>query len=167
MVDNAAIACCRAALRGSSGTWSAIISIMSSSRAAKCLARLGALAGDLGAERRHRTAMAGIVAVDRRKIRLHDRRKALFRRGPLGELAPALGGTVHRVVERLDHQRLARGEMGVEAAMRQPGLLHQVSDADAMGALLAQPHRGLAHDALVGFLLVFLGITHGSSIRCL
>ncbi len=85
----------------------------------------------------------------------------------LGELAPAFGGTVHRVVEGLDDQRLAGIEMGVEPAMGQPRLLHQVGDADAVSALLAQPHRGLAHDAGVGFLLVFPGVTHGPSITCL
>ena len=56
--------------------------------------------------------------------------------------------------------------MGVETAMGQAGLLHEVGDADAMGALLAQPHRGLLHDPVVGFLLVFTGIAHAALIEC-
>jgi len=34
--------------------------------------------------------------------------------------------------------------------MGEPGLLHQVGDADAMRALLAKPHRGFLHDPRVG-----------------
>ena len=98
--------------------------------------------------------------MDRRQVGFHDRRQALLRWGLLGHLAPALGGAIHRIVEGLDHQRLAGIEMGVEAAMGQAGLLHQVGDADAMRALFAKPHRGLLHDPRVGFLLVLFRITH-------
>ena len=87
----------------------------------------------------------------------------LFRRRLLGELAPALGRAVHRMGEGLDHQRFARIEMRVEPAMGEPGVLHQVGDADAMGALFAKPHRGLLHDPRVGFELVFPGIAHRRS----
>ena len=96
----------------------------------------------------------------RGQIGLHDGRQALFRRRLFGELAPVLGRSIHRMAKSLDHQRFARIEMGVEPAMGKPGVLHQVGDADAMGALLAQPHRGFLHDPRVGFQLVFFRIAH-------
>ena len=63
----------------------------------------------------------------------------------------------------LDHQRFPRIEMGIEAAMGETRVLHQVGDADAMRALFAQPHRGPLHDPRVGFELVFPGIAHRQS----
>jgi hypothetical protein len=57
-------------------------------------------------------------------------------------------------------------EVPIEAAMGQARFLHEVGDADAVGALLPQPHRGLFHDAVVGFLLVFPGIAHARLIEC-
>src|SRR6476659_138329 len=53
--------------------------------------------------------------------------------------------------------------MGVEAAMGEARILHQVSHADAMRAPLAQPHRGLLNDPRVGFQLVFPGVTNQRS----
>ena len=47
----------------------------------KGLARLRALAGDFGAERRHRAAMAGIVAMQRRQIGLDDGSPSRFSGG--------------------------------------------------------------------------------------
>ncbi len=90
---------------------------------------------------------------------------AFFRRRLLGDLAPALRRTVHRVGERLDHQCFPGIEMRVEPAMGEAGVLHQVGDADAMGALLAQPHRSPLHDPRVSFELVFPGITHPPCLR--
>jgi hypothetical protein len=112
--------------------------------------------------------MAGIVAMQRRQIGLDDARQPLARRGLFGDFAPALGRAVHRIGKSFDHQRLARIEMGVEAAMGQARLLHQVGDADAMRALFAKPHRSLLHDPRVGFLLVLFRIAHGADlIGCL
>jgi hypothetical protein len=45
--------------------------------------------------------------------------------------------------------------MGIEAAMGEAGVLHQIGDADPMRALLAKPHRGLLHDPCVSFKFVF------------
>ena len=69
--------------------------------------------------------------------------------------------------ERLDDERFSGIEMGIETAMGETGILHQVGDADAMGSLFAQPHRSPFHDPRVGFELVFPGITHGDLIECL
>ena len=80
-----------------------------------------------------------------------------------GRLAPVRHRAVHGVGEGFDHQRLAGIEMGVESAMGQPGLLHQVGDADAVRTLFPQAHGRFPHDAVVGFLLVFPGIAHGCS----
>ena len=131
------------------------------------LAGFRAFAGDFGAQRRNRAAMAGIVAMSRRQIGIHDGGKALLRRRLFRQFAPALGRTVHRMRKRLDDQRFPGIEMGVESAMGQSGVLHQVGDADAVRTLLAKPDRGLLHDPRVGFELVFPGVSHRRPIRCL
>ena len=126
----------------------------------KRLARPRALAGDFRAQRRNGTAMAGVVAMQRRQIGLDDGGQPLVRRRLFGQLAPVFGASIHRIGKSLDHQRFPRIEVSVEPAMGEPGLLHQVGDADAMRALLAKPHRGFLHDPRVGLELVFLRIAH-------
>ena len=55
----------------------------------------------------------------------------------------------------LGNQVIARSEVLVEAAVRQPGRLHDLRDRRPIQALLADPLRGDVHDALVclGFFL--------------
>ena len=64
-------------------------------------------------------------------------------------------------VGRLGEHRLARGEVGVEAAVRQAGVLHDVGDAGAVVAAAPDGARGGLDDALVrGFLAAGGGSSH-------
>ena len=62
-------------------------------------------------------------------------------------------------VRRLGKHRLARREVGVEAAVRQAGLLHDVGDAGAVVATAPDGARGGLDDA---FVRDFLGFGGGS-----
>jgi len=65
-------------------------------------------------------------------------------------------------LERLDQQRVARLEVGVKAAVRQPGLLHHVGHADTGVAVAPDRPRGDFDDALVRvFLAAVGGAAHG------
>ena len=80
MVAIAAIACLRAALRGSVRNLFGehVDHLFQLGR--EGLAGPRAFAGDFGAQRRNGAAMAGIVAMHRRQIGFDDRRQPLFRR---------------------------------------------------------------------------------------
>ncbi len=65
-------------------------------------------------------------------------------------------------VGRLGEHRLARGEVGVEAAVRQAGVLHDVGDAGAAVAAAPDGARGGLDDA---FVRGFLASGSGSSLR--
>ena len=52
-------------------------------------------------------------------------------------------------LDRLDEQRVARGEVGVEAAVRQPGLAHDVGHTHALVAGAADGASGCLDDAIV------------------
>ena len=77
-----------------------------------------------------------------------------------------VGGTVPTgALERLDEQGIARCEMRVKAAMRQPRLLHDVRDADAGISLSPNRPRRDLDDAVVGVFFPAVGCSaHG---RCL
>ena len=98
-------------------------------------------------------------------------------RGALGEIrldertecaralaAARLSGASHRfgaiaagASKSFHEQRVSRIEVGVEAAMRQPGLFHDVSDADSRITVAAKRTRGDVHDALVGLFPAAVG----------
>ena len=62
-------------------------------------------------------------------------------------------------VRRLGEHRLARSEVGVEAAVREAGLLHDVGDAGAVVATAPDGARGGLDDAFVRDFLAAGGAT--------
>src|SRR3984957_12123391 len=128
--------------------------------------RLCALSGNLRRQRRHRTAVAGIVAVNGCKIGIHDLRQALFDRRLFRQFSPFRGRAVHRMREGLDHQGITRIEMRIKPAMGQAGILHEIGDTDAVSSLFAELDRRLLHNSCVSLELVFFGIPHRNPMIC-
>src|SRR2546427_87372 len=87
----------------------------------------------------------------------HGRERLLWRRADDDALHPRHAFTAG-TVGGLGEHRLARREMGVEAAVRQPGVLHDVGDAGAVVAAAPDGTRGGIDDAIVRS---FLGSSGG------
>ena len=68
----------------------------------------------------------------------------------LGGQRHGLGAVASRAFERLDQQGIARIEMGIEAAVRESGFLHDIGHAHTGVAALADRASGHGDDALVG-----------------
>ena len=64
------------------------------------------------------------------------------------DAVPARGRPRQRRLGDLGHQRLLRGEVQVEPAMRQPGLVHHRVDADAVDPVLAEQRPRRVQDPL-------------------
>src|SRR5467141_568195 len=101
------------------------------------------------------------VEVSVRKVAVDERAELLagLRGGHRpGQVLDRLGA---RAVRGLREQRVARIEVGVEAAVREPGLLHHLSDSEPLVTVLADRARSSANDALVALFLSRGGLFHG------
>ncbi|EYC52775.1 hypothetical protein AZ34_03460 [Hylemonella gracilis str. Niagara R] len=96
------------------------------------------------------------VVVDQGPETAHTPRLALVQR-----LLHARVGVVPGAFQRLGNQRVTRSEMGIEAAMGEPGLLHDVRHADPGKTTAAQGTRRRIDDAVVRQLLAAGGEGHG------
>jgi hypothetical protein len=114
---------------------------------------------DLAAECGNGAAAAGIGDMTLTQERLDDGFEAVFwvGRRPAGHAPDAIG---KGPAAGLHHQLVARGEMPIEPAMGQAGVVHQVGETDALDALLAEQHSGALDDAGPRFSGFFLRSTH-------
>ena len=142
---------CRAPRRSAARTRCADAS---RTRAATGAACRDAERGDRAAGVERREVRVGEIAVDEARER---RSRRLRRRA--GARARRLGAAVAAgALQRLDQQRVARLEVGVEAAVREAGLLHHVGHADAGIAVAPDRARRDVDDALVGLFLAAVGV---------
>ena len=70
--------------------------------------------------------------------------------GRLGDGRHRLPAVVERAFDRFRDEFVTRLEMPIEAAMRQPGVVHQVGHAHPVDPVLAEAGRGHADDLLRG-----------------
>ena len=101
-------------------------------------------AGDVPRQRGDGTARPEVVAVGDAQVRIDDCRQWIV--GRLGDGGHRLTAIVERAFDRFGHELVARREVAVEAAMRQPGVAHQVGHADPFDPVLAEAGRGHADD---------------------
>ena len=76
----------------------------------------------------------------------------------LGEIVgrpDRIGDPARHLLEGGLHQVVLRLEVRVEAAVGQPGSLHNLRDSDAVDALLPKRVGSRLHDSLAGFLFMF------------
>ena len=118
----------------------------------------------VAAQRRHgaprlarREMTVGQISFDQRTECAHALAAARFRRPGDDGRALAAGAA-----ERLDEQRVARGEVRVEAAVREPGFLHHLGHADACVTVAPDRPRGHLDDVVVR---LFLAAVRGAAHR--
>src|SRR6266850_524783 len=114
------------------------------------LARHFAAGGGDGAAQ----ALLGRVDVLVREIRVDERHQLLARLRQGDGARQALDRLGARLLGGVRQQLVARGEVRIEAAMREPRFLHDVGDADAFVAVAADGTRRRAQDALASLLLL-------------
>src|SRR4029077_18879273 len=78
-----------------------------------------------------------------------------------GHLVPTLDQLSERAFAGLCRQFFFRLEVGVEAAVRQPGALHQAVDADAVEALFPKQSARNIENPLAILLCLLPGDLHG------
>jgi hypothetical protein len=118
-----------------------------------CLAYLPRLPWHLGGEGGDQTAIFCALDVRLREIAPQQRAQRLSRRHRRRDPRRNRGALGAGPVGRLDEHRLARGEVRVEAAVREPGFLHDVCDAGAVVAAAPDRPRGGGNDTFVGGVL--------------
>ena len=83
----------------------------------------------------------------------------------LGDGRHRLPAVVERAFDRLGHELVTRLEVSIEAAMRQPGVVHQVGHADPVDPVLAEARRSHADDLFVVLALVRSRMSHALPSR--
>ena len=95
------------------------------------------------------------------QVRIDDCRQWIT--GRLGDGRHRLTAVVERAFDRFRHELVARLEVAIEAAMRQPGVVHQVGHAHPVDPVLAEAGRGHADDLFV--VLAFGGSRMAHALR--
>ena len=114
---------------------------------------------------RHEASGAGPVPVPGRKIGDRDRRQRV-RGGVGGHAVPLLEHGADGAVARLRHQVFLRAEVAVESAMREPDAFHQIGNADAVKAALAEQLGRVVQNALPGGGRLLFGHLHRPNPSC-
>jgi hypothetical protein len=131
----------------------------------QALASLAAGAGDFGAQSGDRTALLGMGGVLGAEIAVDQGVEAPLGRDGLEELREPLQRPRAGVLEGFAQELVLRCEMGVEAAVGEAGIGHDVLHAHAGDAALAERRRGGLNDALARLFLVLAGPGHQSPFR--
>ena len=118
-------------------------------------------AGNIPGERRDGAACPKVVAVGDAQVRIDDCRHWIVRR--LGDGGHRLPAVLERAFDGFRHELVARLEVTIEPAMRQPGVVHQVGHAHPVDPVLAEAGRGHADDLFV--VLAFAGSRMAHALR--
>ena len=87
--------------------------------------------------------------------------------GRLGDRRHRLATVVERAFDRFGHEFVTRLEVPIEAAMRQPGVVHQVGHPDPVDPVLAEARRRHADDLFVVLAFVRSRMSHALPSPCL
>ena len=127
------------------------------------LADLGGLARHLRGERSHRATGFDVAEVAIGQVAFHQGAQGAgaARLAHGGALSDTGRTVLARTLEGFGQQGIARAEVGVEAAVGQPGLFHDVGDAHAVESASADRPRGGRDDALMAEFFAAGWAVHG------
>jgi hypothetical protein len=109
---------------------------------------------NFGGEGRCGAASIDVIPVSRAEISLHQGLHLATFRSPFHCLAQQDQRAFNAMFQGGRYKVRSRGEMGIEGAMCQAGIRHQLADADSGQPVLAETFRRAPHDFLARCLLL-------------